>query len=424
MAKGSIRKKGKKWYYRFYVKDADGRSVQKEFVGTESRSETEAMLHKALKAYEEKDSPAVLESCTVGELLENWIREDLLPGELSNGTVSAYVDTVRRIKKDPLAIVRLNTVTTDHLQSFIDRLSRGEIHHGGTSPAPLSRSRMRQINAVLQAAFRFAVYPKRLIEFNPMQCVKLRRGKSKTDLFSAEGNDRRHPPIISGEQYKKLVKWLKKKHNPALLPIQIAYYSGLRVGETCGLTWQDVDLEEQYFTIRRSMRYNRTRHVMELGPTKSNKIRTVEFGDTLAAILKKARREMADGDPSYINCCRKVSEEGRTYYEIYRKPRAEQMDEECMTLDLICVRPNGAYISPGALEQLCCTIKKELPELGAFHFHMLRHTYTSNLLSLGARPTDVQELLGHASVNTTLSIYAHATRETKLNTVKLLDKVL
>lgn len=34
MAKGSVRKKGKKWYARFYVEDESGNKVQKEFVGT------------------------------------------------------------------------------------------------------------------------------------------------------------------------------------------------------------------------------------------------------------------------------------------------------------------------------------------------------------------------------------------------------
>ena len=33
MAKGSVRKKGKKWYYRFYVEDESGKMVQREFVG-------------------------------------------------------------------------------------------------------------------------------------------------------------------------------------------------------------------------------------------------------------------------------------------------------------------------------------------------------------------------------------------------------
>ena len=54
MAKGSVRKKGKKWYGRFYIEDESGRKVQKEFAGTERKAETEAMLRKAIADYEEK----------------------------------------------------------------------------------------------------------------------------------------------------------------------------------------------------------------------------------------------------------------------------------------------------------------------------------------------------------------------------------
>lgn len=54
MAKGSARKKGKKWYYRFYVEDESGNLVQKEYAGTESKSETEALLRKAMEDYEAK----------------------------------------------------------------------------------------------------------------------------------------------------------------------------------------------------------------------------------------------------------------------------------------------------------------------------------------------------------------------------------
>ncbi len=58
-----------------------------------------------------------------------------------------------------------------------------------------------------------------------------------------------------------------------------------------------------------------------------------------------------------------------------------------------------------------------------FHFHTLRHTYTTNLLSNGAAPKDVQELLGHSDVSTTMNVYAHANREGKRNSARLLDKV-
>ena len=80
--------------------------------------------------------------------------------------------------------------------------------------------------------------------------------------------------------------------------------------------------------------------------------------------------------------------------------------------------------SAGAVGQVCQKTRKQVEGLEDFHFHMLRHTYTSNLLSGGAKPTDVQELLGHSDVNTTMSIYAHATREAKRTSARLLDKVV
>ena len=88
MAKGSVRKKGKKWYYRFYIEDESGRQVQREFAGTESKSETEALLRKAMEDYEAKKFVGKAENITVGEMLDMWVEEDLKPSSLSNGTVS------------------------------------------------------------------------------------------------------------------------------------------------------------------------------------------------------------------------------------------------------------------------------------------------------------------------------------------------
>ena len=65
MAKGSVRKKGKKWYYRFYVEDESGNRVQKEFPGTESKSETEALLRKAMENYESTQFIAKAQNITL-----------------------------------------------------------------------------------------------------------------------------------------------------------------------------------------------------------------------------------------------------------------------------------------------------------------------------------------------------------------------
>ena len=71
----------------------------------------------------------------------------------------------------------------------------------------------------------------------------------------------------------------------------------------------------------------------------------------------------------------------------------------------------------------CRSVAKRLDGFENFHFHQLQHTYTSNLLSNGAAPKDVQELLGHSDVSTTMNVYAHSTRKAKRNSTRLLDKV-
>ena len=236
-------------------------------------------------------------------------------------------------------------------------------------------------------------------------------------------------PTISYEQYLQLEDFLKKRDNPALLPIQIAYYTGLRIGEVCGLTWQDINLEGQYLTVRRSMRYNGARHKMEIGATKRKKIRTVDFCDTLAAILKTAKAEQHKnrfryGELYSLNYYSEVKEKDRTYYEVYSLPRTEEVPEGYKEISFVCLRPDGAFESPSTVGIMCRAARKKVEGLEDFHFHQLRHTFTSNLLSNGAAPKDVQELLGHADVSTTMNIYAHATREAKRTSARLLDKVV
>ena len=73
---------------------------------------------------------------------------------------------------------------------------------------------------------------------------------------------------------------------------------------------------------------------------------------------------------------------------------------------------------------MCRAARKKIEGLEDFHFHQLRHTFTINLLSNWSAPKDVQELLRHADVSTTMNIYAHATRGAKHTSAKLLDKVV
>lgn len=107
-------------------------------------------------------------------------------------------------------------MTADHLQAFIDLMSYGGINPDGTTSKPMSKGYMLQFSAVLQDSFRFAVFPKKLITFNPMQYVKLRGKKEETDIFSDSEEETVIPTITHGE-YQKLADFLTGKKHPRCL---------------------------------------------------------------------------------------------------------------------------------------------------------------------------------------------------------------
>ena len=389
MAKGSVRKKGKKWYYRFYVEDASGNLVQKECVGTESKSETEKLLRQAMDDYEKKKFVAKAENLTVGQLLDVWAEEELKTGTLSNGTVENYLGTIRNIKKHPLAERKLKNVTSEHLQSFFDLLSFGGVHPDGKERKGYSKDYIHSFSAVMQQSFRFAVFPKQYITFNPMQYIKLRYQTDEVDLFSDEDMDGNVQPI-SREDYERLLAYLKKKNPAAILPIQIAYYAGLRIGEACGLAWQDVNLEEQCLTIRRSIRYDGSKRKYIIGPTKRKKVRIVDFGDTLVEIFRNARKEqlknrMQYGELYHTNYYKEVKEKNRVYYEYYCLDRTEEVPADYKEISFVCLRPDGCLELPTTLGTVCRKVAKTLEGFEGFHFHQLRHPYvkhTTKIFSL------------------------------------------
>ena len=173
-----------------------------------------------------------------------------------------------------------------------------------------------------------------------------------------------------------------------------------RLSRRCGLTWQDINLEEQCLTIKRSIRYDGIKHKNIIGPTKRKKVRIVDFGDTLTEILKAARKEqlknrMQYGELYHRNYYKEVHVKNRVYYEYYHLDGTQEVPADYKEISFVCLRPDGSLELPSTLSIVCRSVSKKLEGFEDFHFHQLRHTYTSNLLSNGAAPKDVQELLGH-----------------------------
>ena len=175
------------------------------------------MLRKAMDDYESKRFIAKAENVTLGAMLDEWVDMELKTGPFSNGTVEHYQFVVDRIKQHPISRRKLKTVTPDHLQAFFDLLA-----FGGTCEAFVSKGYMpgslHSFSSVLNHSFRFAVFPKQYITFNPMQYVVLRKKLNQENLFlnkDMNGSDMR---TLSPEMYNALLDYLKERNPAGLYP--------------------------------------------------------------------------------------------------------------------------------------------------------------------------------------------------------------
>ncbi len=146
--------------------------------------------------------------------------------------------------------------------------------------------------------------------------------------------------------------------------VEMLYATGARVGELCGLDFNDIDYDRQ--TIR------------VLG--KGNKERTIPFGNpalrALTSWLKQGRDQIAQsqsGDAVFIGA------------------RGKRIDQRTVR--------TVVYEALSAIEGI--------ERMGP---HALRHSAATHLLEGGADLRTVQEILGHASLATT-QIYTHVSTE-------------
>ena len=117
---------------------------------------------------------------------------------------------------------------------------------------------------------------------------------------------------------------------------------------------------------------------------------------TLVEIFRNARKEQLKNRMQYeelyhTNYYKEVKEKNRVYYEYYCLDRTEEVPADYKEISFVCLSPDGCLELPTTLGTVCRKVAKTLEGFEGFHFHQLRHTYTSNLLANGAAPKDVQD---------------------------------
>lgn len=157
--------------------------------------------------------------------------------------------------------------------------------------------------------------------------------------------------------------------------ILLALKTGLRMGELRALHWSDVGYRNKDITVRHS--WNDRKKVLEA--PKSNKERRIPLTNELYETLME--RKQSSG---FIF----TNEKGEPFND-------KRLNEE---LSKICR-------SAGVKEITC---------------HALRHTYASHLTMRGAPLKAIQELMGHANIQTTMR-YVHLSPSSLREAVSLLE---
>ncbi len=172
--------------------------------------------------------------------------------------------------------------------------------------------------------------------------------------------------------------------NHKSLPIYLSLYTGLRLGEICGLTWNDIDLDEGILYVRRTVEriklYNdegpKTQLTVLKPKTKSSK-REVPLTDFVIEYLK-AYKEFCDGQPS-----------------LYIITNDSEKPAEPRTVER-------------RFKRIC-----HILQISNHNFHALRHTFATKCVASEVDPKILSEVLGHSDTSITLNIYVHPTREIK-----------
>lgn len=426
--KGQLDKLGKpkdaSWEYRFQTAAVDGKRKWICKGGFRTKKEAEVAGVKAMNEYSNAGTKFEPSEISVSDYLDYWLK-NYCTFNVSDNTLAAYRNIIKNHLKPRIGHYQLKSITTIVLQEMVNDIyvSRG-----------FTKSFMKNILKVTKGSFHYAKVTAKLIQIDPAADVELPNMSSDSDPEEII--------ILSKNDINRILERFEK--SPATYyAILAAYYTGLRVAEVYGLTWDCVDFENKTITVNKNVKCiekegketdgKRLRPVRAKAATRwyfgscktPTSYRTIDIGDTLLEALRCYKQWQEDNEKLYDDLYMKhylKAEITETHRQVQRIISMQDLDVEIPMERTypVFIKENGEFGGSATVKYASKVINYELGI--KFNFHALRHTHATMLIEAGVPVKTVSERLGHGNVRTTLDTYVHVTRQMKNDAVNIFEK--
>lgn len=168
-------------------------------------------------------------------------------------------------------------------------------------------------------------------------------------------------------------------------------YCGLRINETFGLKWENVNLDEGIIRIDRQMQYQEGL-IKLVAPKTINSKREIIMCETLKAHLQEKKRQRE------IDAVR---------FTDLRQQKRRQIDDidgkHIYSTDLVNCLPNGTIQTVNSIKFPSRDIKQKLGI--NFKYHYLRHTYGTLMAEMNTPTHLLCNQMGHGNIHVTQRYY-------------------
>lgn len=315
---------------------------------------------------------------TLKEWLDKWFTLYAKPN-IKHSTAVSYECYIRKHISPVIGDVRMDRIDLDTLQLFFNTKSRE------LSPKSVSNIRM-----MLHSAFKIA-YINDIIDKNYIEHITIPKVI------------RKEMRVLTRAEQRKLLVSIANTDEPYAFGIFLCLTTGIRIGELCALTWNDVDLVNNKLKIRRTLQ-----RLMSLDDN-CNKKTQIYIG------LPKSEASIRD-IPLSCDIVKRTIKHQNNMTTRYGKSILSPAE-------YIITHRYNFPCEPKTMQDY---FKKIIEYSGIEYanFHALRHTFATRALEAGVDFKTLSIILGHSDINVTMNRYAHVLEDTKRKAMDSITSVI